>query len=115
MELFCSLAAARVTLCPRETAMDPVKLYHFIERQQPSVIQATPTVWSTIVHHLPAAGQRLTVLCGGEDAGDAMTQFATHRGAGAAGVWPANRHLVDLRRSDSRRRERLYRHADTVD
>ncbi|HFZ1920915.1 TPA: amino acid adenylation domain-containing protein [Serratia marcescens] len=68
LELFCSLAGgAHVTLCPRETAMDPVKLYHFIERQQPSVIQATPTVWSTIVHHLPAAGQRpLTVLCGGE-------------------------------------------------
>ncbi|CAI1083592.1 Linear gramicidin synthase subunit D [Serratia quinivorans] len=68
LELFCSLVSgAHVVLCPRETAMDPVRLYHFIEQQQPSVIQATPTVWGTIVSHLPAAGSRtLTVLCGGE-------------------------------------------------
>ncbi|RAX07478.1 non-ribosomal peptide synthetase [Photorhabdus bodei] len=68
LELFCSLASgAHVVLCPCETAMDPVKLYHFIEQQQPRVIQATPTVWSTIVNHLsPSTERPLTVLCGGE-------------------------------------------------
>ncbi|WP_118988104.1 non-ribosomal peptide synthetase [Photorhabdus sp. CRCIA-P01] len=68
LELFCSLVSgAHVVLCPRETAMDPVRLYHFIEQQQPRVIQATPTVWSTIVNHLsPATERPLTVLCGGE-------------------------------------------------
>ncbi len=68
LELFCSLVSgAHVVLCSRETIMDPVKLYHFILQQQPTIIQATPTVWGTIVNHLPASSDgMLTVLCGGE-------------------------------------------------
>lgn len=68
LELFCSLVSgAQVELCSRERILDPVKLYQFILQQQPTVIQATPTVWGTVVNHLPVSmNGMLTVLCGGE-------------------------------------------------
>lgn len=66
LELFCSLlAGAKLILSSQECARNPVKLVNLFNQLQPSIMQATPTMWSAVIDHL-TPNKKLAVLCGGE-------------------------------------------------
>ncbi|MCJ8205209.1 non-ribosomal peptide synthase/polyketide synthase [Pseudomonas sp. RGM2987] len=68
LELYGALlSGACVVLVDRQTAHDPQALLQTIERQQVSVVQATPSTWRMLLDHPAAAalaGRKC--LCGGE-------------------------------------------------
>lgn len=66
LELFCTLlAGAELILAHQDIARNPVHLVNFIIDIKPTIMQATPTMWSMIIDHIPVSDQ-LTILCGGE-------------------------------------------------
>ena len=48
-----------------KTASDPVAVFKAYERLNPTIMQATPSLWSTIARHLPS-NPNFKILCGGE-------------------------------------------------
>ncbi|BDU76001.1 hypothetical protein METESE_09590 [Mesoterricola sediminis] len=66
LEIFCTLlAGAEITLCDQETARNPVALANLFNREQPTLMQATPTIWMHIIDHI-FPRQETSALCGGE-------------------------------------------------
>jgi amino acid adenylation domain-containing protein len=65
LELFCPLiSGAKLIIASSEVSKNPVKLVNQINALQPTIIQATPTMWNAIAEHIKVSN--LTVLCGGE-------------------------------------------------
>ncbi|WP_158240647.1 non-ribosomal peptide synthetase [Telmatospirillum siberiense] len=60
------LAGARVVIATREMARDPVALAREMERTGVTVMQATPSLWQSMVAVQPMALRGLRVLVGGE-------------------------------------------------
>lgn len=60
------VSGARIVLAPRDTAVDGLQLAALAQRQQVSVMQATPATWRMLLASgwSPPAGMKL--LCGGE-------------------------------------------------
>jgi len=86
LELYGPLSCgAQVVLVDKHSAHDPEALLQVIERQQVSVVQATPSTWRMLLDHPSAsmlAGRKC--LCGGE----ALAQDLAERLLGVAGqVW----------------------------
>ena len=64
LELFLPLmCGAELILCPAEICNSPVHLIKYVNEQRPSIMQATPTMWSLIAGHLQIIP---TIICGGE-------------------------------------------------
>ena len=67
LELFTPLVAgAELILCDREFARNPVHLANYFNDMQPSIMQATPTMWSIIIDHLYPKSKDIVILTGGE-------------------------------------------------
>lgn len=67
LELFLPLATGgELILCDNETARNPVHLVGFMNSVKPNVMQATPSLWSTIVEHIRLDRNKFTVLSKGE-------------------------------------------------
>lgn len=72
LELFVPLVSgAELILCPTPIAKDPVHLVNYANEQRPSIMQATPTMWSLIADHLELVP---TILCGGEAMSKALAE-----------------------------------------
>lgn len=72
LELFVPLVSgAELILCPTDIAKNPVHLVNYANEQQPSIMQATPTMWSLIADHLDTIP---TILCGGEAMSKALAE-----------------------------------------
>ena len=67
LELFLPLVSgAKVILADDAQSRDPFLLKEVFERQQPSIMQATPTMWKAMVDAEWQGSKTLTLLCGGE-------------------------------------------------
>jgi amino acid adenylation domain-containing protein len=67
LELFLPLwVGGTVIIADRETATDPRKLRALIEREPPTVLQATPATWRLLLEAGWRGDGRLRMLCGGE-------------------------------------------------
>ncbi|MFR0356704.1 amino acid adenylation domain-containing protein [Streptomyces sediminimaris] len=60
------LRGARVVLAPRNVVRQPSALLEWVSAQGVTVMQATPSLWQTLVAHDPAPLRGLRVLTGGE-------------------------------------------------
>ncbi|MFF9027203.1 amino acid adenylation domain-containing protein [Streptomyces iakyrus] len=60
------LRGARVVLAPRDVVRQPSALLEWVSTQGITVMQATPSLWRTLVAHDPAPLRGLRVLTGGE-------------------------------------------------
>lgn len=67
LELYLPLVVgARVHLCDADTARDPGRLKALLGAVRPTVMQATPSTWTMLLHAGWTNGERVRVLCGGE-------------------------------------------------
>jgi amino acid adenylation domain-containing protein len=68
LELLLPLVqGSMIVLLPREAAKDPAQLWHAVEIQAVSVVQATPSTWQLLCDQpRPAQSSRIKALCGGE-------------------------------------------------
>ena len=67
LELFLPLWVGGTTvIADRETVRDPWLLRALIEREQPSMLQATPATWRFLLEAGWQGDGRLRILCGGE-------------------------------------------------
>lgn len=67
LELYLPLVVgARVHLCDADTARDPGRLRALLGAVRPTVMQATPSTWSMLLHAGWTNDERVRVLCGGE-------------------------------------------------
>ncbi|WP_243698776.1 non-ribosomal peptide synthetase [Paracoccus alkanivorans] len=85
LEMFLPLiAGASLTILPRETSAGGAALAAFLDRERPTIMQATPATWQMLRDAGWRPGGDLTILCGGEampqDLGDWMS-------ASARAVW----------------------------
>ena len=65
LELFCPLMSGAVHhIVTSDIARNPVHLVNLIKDAKPTHIQATPTMWRTIIDHVEDT--EITILCGGE-------------------------------------------------
>ncbi|MFF7177374.1 amino acid adenylation domain-containing protein [Streptomyces sp. NPDC008121] len=60
------LRGARVVLAPRDVVRQPSALLEWVSAQDVTVMQATPSLWQTLVAHDPAPLRGLRLLTGGE-------------------------------------------------
>ena len=67
LELFLPLmAGARLLIASRDIAIDGVQLRAALEQWRPTIIQATPSTWHTLVQAGWLGGAEIKALCGGE-------------------------------------------------
>nr|WP_223184577.1 non-ribosomal peptide synthetase [Streptomyces sp. CBMA152] len=67
LELYLPLVVgARVHLCDADTARDPGRLKALLGAVRPTVMQATPSTWTMLLHAGWTNDERVRVLCGGE-------------------------------------------------
>lgn len=67
LEVFLPLAnGSHLFLASRETALDPRQLRATFEAVQPTLMQATPITWQTLLEAGWAGSPHLRLLCGGE-------------------------------------------------
>ncbi|WP_406346322.1 amino acid adenylation domain-containing protein [Streptomyces sp. NBC_00648] len=67
LELYLPLVVgARVHLCDADTARDPGRLKALLGAVRPTVMQATPSTWTMLLHEGWTNDERVRVLCGGE-------------------------------------------------
>lgn len=69
------LVGARVVLAAREDALDGIRLARLIERENVTLVQATPATWRMLLDSPWRGNQDLQILCGGE----AMTRDLADR------------------------------------
>ncbi|MGE3510010.1 MAG: amino acid adenylation domain-containing protein [Vicinamibacterales bacterium] len=82
LEIWATLAAGgTVLLVTSETAADPTVLIAAIERHQPTVIQATPALWSLLIANGWQPRPGLTALSGGEPLTRDLAAALTRTGA----------------------------------
>lgn len=66
LEIFMPLVAGcQLLICPQCVVSNPVSLVDWINKEKPTVLQATPTQLSIIVDHI-APNNQMTILVGGE-------------------------------------------------
>nr|WP_063772078.1 non-ribosomal peptide synthetase [Kitasatospora mediocidica] len=68
------LSGARLVLAPPATVRDPARLAELIRSSGATVMQATPTLWHTLVSEQPDALRGLHVLTGGEAVSAALAE-----------------------------------------
>ena len=80
LELFLPLSVgARVVLASRESAMDGQEIAQVLEREQVTVMQATPSTWYMLLDGDWRPSPGFKVLCGGEALSrDLATQLLAH-------------------------------------
>jgi amino acid adenylation domain-containing protein len=67
LELFLPLwVGATVVIADKETATDPRRLRALLERDPPTVLQATPATWRLLLEAGWRGDQKVRMLCGGE-------------------------------------------------
>jgi amino acid adenylation domain-containing protein len=67
LEIFLPLlCGGRLILASRDDAVDPDRLAALIGSVRPSVMQATPATWRTLIESGWAGDRNLKILCGGE-------------------------------------------------
>ncbi|WP_127537653.1 amino acid adenylation domain-containing protein [Paenibacillus illinoisensis] len=67
LEVFLPLTTgARLDIARKETILDPVALAAQMRRQGTTIMQATPTLWQSLVTSKPGTFDGLTVITGGE-------------------------------------------------
>lgn len=67
LELYLPLTVgARITIVPREVALDAMKLGDLLFSSRATVMQATPTTWRMLIEAGWEGNPQLKILCGGE-------------------------------------------------
>lgn len=67
LEIFAPITVgATVILADKETTNEPGKLEETIVKQQPTFMQATPSMWKILIENGWEGAAQLNVLCGGE-------------------------------------------------
>ncbi|WP_458462958.1 non-ribosomal peptide synthetase, partial [Paenibacillus sp.] len=67
LEIFLPLTTgARLDIAQKETILDPVALAGKMREQETTIMQATPTLWQSLVTSHPGRFDGLTVITGGE-------------------------------------------------
>ncbi|WP_160167835.1 non-ribosomal peptide synthetase, partial [Nocardiopsis halotolerans] len=67
LEIYLPLVTGALChLCDGDTARDPDRLRRMIGAVRPSLMQATPSTWTMLLHAGWTNDERMTVLCGGE-------------------------------------------------
>ena len=67
LEIFLPLTTgARLDIAPKDTILDPVALAGKMREQKTTIMQATPTLWKSLVMSRPGRFDGLTVITGGE-------------------------------------------------
>ena len=81
LELFLPLyVGALVEIADRETAQDPRLLRKRLEKEPPTVLQATPATWRLLIEAGWKGGRPLKMLCGGEALSAALATDLLRRG-----------------------------------
>jgi amino acid adenylation domain-containing protein len=75
------LSGACLVVADRETVQDPTRLAARIETARASVMQATPTLWRSLIESGWRAGAQLKLLCGGEALDRRLAERLTADGA----------------------------------
>lgn len=75
------LHGAAIQLATKEQVQDPIILQLLIQKQNITIMQATPTVWKMVSQHAKEALQGLTVLVGGEALSGSLAQALLLAGA----------------------------------
>src|SRR5207248_4751485 len=71
---------ARLTIIPREAALDGVELADWLARTGATIVQATPTTWRMLVDAGWKGSEQLTIVCGGEALPRALADELLTRG-----------------------------------
>lgn len=67
LEIFLPLTTgARLDIAQKETILDPVALARKMREQETTIMQATPTLWQSLVASCPGRFDGVTVITGGE-------------------------------------------------
>lgn len=76
LELFLPLLqGAECCICAAEDIIDPARLMREIKRLRPTVMQATPALWTSLLKAGWTNEEQVVILCGGE----AMTETLKHQ------------------------------------
>ncbi|GIF87677.1 non-ribosomal peptide synthetase [Catellatospora chokoriensis] len=88
LELCLPLAVGgRVVVAPDQARGEPEQLIELIEREQVSVVQATPTTWRLVAEALAGKLVGRVALCGGEPLPDALAERLLRTGADVHNVY----------------------------
>ncbi|MDT0464469.1 non-ribosomal peptide synthetase [Streptomyces gibsoniae] len=81
------LAGAAVVVAAEQTVRQPSALLNLLARTGASVVQATPSLWQTLIAHDPDAVRGLRMLVGGEALPTALADTLRRLGAAVTNVY----------------------------
>nr|WP_246259257.1 non-ribosomal peptide synthetase [Streptomyces typhae] len=101
------LAGAAVVVAPTGSVADPSALAELLDRHRITIMQATPSLWQTLVAHDPGALRGLRLLVGGEALPPALAEVLRTAGSGATNlygptettIWSTSAAVTDARPS----------------
>ena len=77
LEIFSPLlTGASVVIAAKEMIGNPIALAECIDRTETTILQATPTLWNTLVADAARPFPNLTILVGGEAASGSLADQA---------------------------------------
>lgn len=99
------ICGATMYLCSREESIDPINLAEIVTKYKPSLMQATPATWRSMMDSGWRGSNTLTILCGGEALPNDLAVFLSQKcgrlinvyGPTETTVWSAYYEIAPLR------------------